>query len=166
MGPNLQRLVRFKSPSGDRFYGELGTEIETVRDNLMGLEVPVLSSVPATHNFQCVGINYKTHTGETGLSAGGYPVIFTKPPAKNVSDALAGPYDNIPINDACKMMDYEAELCIIIRKDYKNVKDPAEALSCIVGYTFGNVSSRFWQTPQRSGNQHGSAKSFDKLASL
>lgn len=35
-----------------------------------------------------------------------------------------------------------------------------------MGYTFGNVSSRFWQTPQRSGNQHGSAKSFDKLASL
>lgn len=45
MGPNLQRLVRFKSPSGDRFYGELGTEIETVRDNLMGLEVPVYGAI-------------------------------------------------------------------------------------------------------------------------
>lgn len=37
----------------------------------------------------------------------------------------------------------------------------------ILGYTAGNdVSSRYWQAPERSGNQHGSAKSFDKFAPI
>ncbi|XP_014554287.1 hypothetical protein COCVIDRAFT_39844 [Bipolaris victoriae FI3] len=162
MSPNFQCLIRFKSSSGDTFYGELGTEIDATRDNLIGLGVPVLSPVPATPIFQCVVINYKTHIGEVGLSAGDYPVIFTKSP-----DALAGPYDEIPINDACKLIDYEAEPSFIIGKDCKNVKDRAEALSCILGYTCGNdVSSRFWQMPEGSGNQHGSAKLFDKFAPL
>ncbi|OAL46310.1 fumarylacetoacetate hydrolase family protein [Pyrenochaeta sp. DS3sAY3a] len=186
MSTNFQRLVRFKSPNGDTFYGELGTGPEATHDSLIGLKVPVyevssildgnllvtdgrveiihevLCPLPAVPLFQCVGINYKTHIGESGLSAGKYPVIFTKPP-----DALAGPFDDIPINDACEMMDYEAELCFIIGKDCKDVKDRKEALSCIFGYTCGNdVSSRFWQMPERSGNQHGSAKSFDKFAPL
>ncbi|KAJ8117757.1 hypothetical protein OPT61_g1132 [Boeremia exigua] len=183
---NFQRLVRFKSPCGGTFYGELGTGVVATHDSLIGLEVPiygstsilddtpltldgsvktiqeVLSPVPATPIFQCVGINYKTHIGEAGLAVGDYPVVFTKPP-----DALAGPYDDIPINNACEMMDYEAELCFIICKDCKDVKDTTEALSCILGYTCGNdVSSRFWQMPERSGNQHGAAKSFDKFAPL
>jgi len=37
----------------------------------------------------------------------------------------------------------------------------------VLGYTAGNdVSSRYWQNPERSGNQHGSAKSFDKFAPI
>lgn len=28
------------------------------------------------------------------------------------------------------------------------------------------MSSRYWQNPERSGNQHGSAKSFDKFAPI
>jgi 2-keto-4-pentenoate hydratase/2-oxohepta-3-ene-1,7-dioic acid hydratase in catechol pathway len=31
-----------------------------------------------------------------------YPVVFMKPP-----DALAGPFEDIPIHAECKMMDYE-----------------------------------------------------------
>ena len=37
----------------------------------------------------------------------------------------------------------------------------------ILGYTAGNdVSSRYWQTQERSGGQHGSAKWFDKFAPI
>jgi 2-keto-4-pentenoate hydratase/2-oxohepta-3-ene-1,7-dioic acid hydratase in catechol pathway len=37
----------------------------------------------------------------------------------------------------------------------------------VLGYTAGNdVSSRYWQASERSGNQHGSAKSFDKFAPI
>lgn len=37
----------------------------------------------------------------------------------------------------------------------------------VLGYTAGNdVSSRYWQMPERSGNQHGPAKSFDKFAPI
>ena len=37
----------------------------------------------------------------------------------------------------------------------------------ILGYTVGNdVSSRWWQMPERSSNQPGAAKSFDKFAPI
>lgn len=37
----------------------------------------------------------------------------------------------------------------------------------ILGYSVGNdVSSRYWQRPERCGGQHGYAKSFDKFAPI
>lgn len=58
-------------------------------------------------------------------------------------------------------------MCFIIAKDCKNVTTDSEALSCVLGYTAGNdVSSRFWQMPEQSGNQHGPSKSFDKFAPI
>tara|TARA_R110002003_G_scaffold40_3_gene2575 strand:- start:884 stop:1381 length:498 start_codon:yes stop_codon:yes gene_type:complete len=65
------------------------------------------------------------------------------------------------------MMDYEAELCFIIGKDCKNVTESEDAMQYIFGYTTGNdVSSRYWQAPERSGNQHRTGKSFDKFAPI
>jgi len=52
--------------------------------------------------FVCVGLNYRQHAKEAGIAITPYPVIFTKPP-----DALAGPFEDIPIHFECKMMDYE-----------------------------------------------------------
>jgi len=47
------------------------------------------------------------------------------------------------------------------------VTESEDVFQYILGYTAGNdVSSRYWQMPERSGNQHGSAKSFDKFAPL
>jgi 2-keto-4-pentenoate hydratase/2-oxohepta-3-ene-1,7-dioic acid hydratase in catechol pathway len=61
----------------------------------------------------------------------------------------------------------QAELCFVIGKDCKNVTESEDAMQYILGYTAGNdVSSRYWQAPERSGNQHGSAKSFDKFAPI
>ncbi|CAL5873679.1 uncharacterized protein PFLUO_LOCUS7961 [Penicillium psychrofluorescens] len=61
----------------------------------------------------------------------------------------------------------EAELCLVLGKDCKNITADADFASYILGYTAGNdVSSRYWQMPERSGNQHGSAKSFDKFAPI
>lgn len=56
---------------------------------------------------------------------------------------------------------------MIIGKDLKNLADDEAATPYILGYTVGNdVSSRYWQMPERSGNQHGYAKSFDKFAPI
>lgn len=61
----------------------------------------------------------------------------------------------------------QAELCFIIGKDCKDVSGSEDAMQYIFGYTAGNdVSSRYWQVPERSGNQHGLAKSFDKFAPI
>jgi 2-keto-4-pentenoate hydratase/2-oxohepta-3-ene-1,7-dioic acid hydratase in catechol pathway len=122
----------------------------------------VLCPLPSVPIFVCIGLNYRQHAHEAGMAITPYPVVFTKPP-----DALAGPFEDIPVHRECKLMDYEAELCFIIGKDCKNVSEGEDAMQYIFGYTAGNdVSSRYWQQPERSGNQHASAKSFDKFAPI
>lgn len=82
-------------------------------------------------------------------------------------DTLAGPSENIPIHPEARDLDYEGELCIVIGKDVKNLSESDDPLSYVFGFTVGNdVSSRYWQNAQRSGGQHGPAKSFDKFAPI
>ncbi|KAJ6110219.1 hypothetical protein N7486_002454 [Penicillium sp. IBT 16267x] len=122
----------------------------------------ILCPIPSTPIFVCIGLNYKQHAQEANMAYGEYPVVFTKP-----ADALAGPFEDVPINPACLNMDYEAELCVILGKDCKNLTADADFPSYILGYTAGNdVSSRWWQMPERSSHQHGGAKSFDKFAPI
>jgi 2-keto-4-pentenoate hydratase/2-oxohepta-3-ene-1,7-dioic acid hydratase in catechol pathway len=104
--------------------------------------------------------------------------------------ALAGPYEDIPIDKDAKFLDYEVstviysdqrelaqlyvlihlfqcELSVIIGKDCKNLSDSDDPFDYVLGYTVGNdVSARFWQAPAQSGGQHAYAKSFDKFAPL
>ena len=88
--------------------------------------------------------------------------MFRKPP-----DALAGPMDDIHIHpDTQSMLDYEAELTVVIGKDAKNVSE-ADALNYVLGYTSGNdVSARNFQLPDTSGGQFCYAKSFDSFAPI
>lgn len=179
MAPIFQRLVRFRDPQGKIHYGEAPN-----KEELVGTQVPiytgdapwnlgsttqtaeiteVLCPLPSVPIIYGIGMNYKKHIEEVNLPVPQYPVIFTKPP-----DALAGPYEDIPIDSRCMNMDYEGELCVIIGSDCKNfIKGTHDPLDYILGYTIGNdVSSRFWQAPPQSGNQHGYAKSFDKFAPI
>lgn len=80
---------------------------------------------------------------------------------------MTGPYDDIPINPVAQNLDYEGELSVIIGKDIKNLPDTEDPLDYVLGYTVGNdISSRHWQNAERSGGQHGYAKSFDKFAPI
>lgn len=84
------------------------------------------------------------------------------------ADALAGPFEDIPIHKDCQsQLDYEGELTIVIGKDAKNVS-ASDAFSYVLGYTIGNdVSARNFQLPAvKSGGQFGYAKSFDKFAPI
>ncbi|KAF5021356.1 hypothetical protein F66182_6601 [Fusarium sp. NRRL 66182] len=179
-------LVRFRGEDGKVYYGEAGVASKHTKESLTGRVVPVfggadawdddfvltgeqqkiaetvtkvLCPVPSTPIFLCVGLNYKQHAEEAKMSYGEYPVIFTKP-----ADALAGPFEDVPVPSACDQMDHEAELCVVIGKDCKNLTADSDLSQYILGYTVGNdVSSRWWQWPERSGSQHGYAKSFDKF---
>ncbi|EXJ57736.1 uncharacterized protein A1O5_12526 [Cladophialophora psammophila CBS 110553] len=181
----FSRLVRFRNPAGQIFYGEVPGVDFVTQESLQGSKVAVykgetpfeddfgltghqeeiaevLAPLPYVPIFECVGVNYLKHVQETGGEPPKYPVIFKKP-----ADALAGPFEDIPIHPECQsQMDYEAELCVVIGKDCKNVTTE-EALNYVLGYTAGNdVSARYWQWRERSGGQHGSAKGFDKFAPI
>jgi len=179
---SVERFVRFVDKTGKIVYGEPAAS--QLSDRLEGVEVDVLSGDPftglsktgtraviskllspieSTPIFQCVGLNYAQHAKEANLAIPSYPVVFTKP-----ADALAGPYDDIPIHSStASQLDYEGELTVIIAKDGKNIPE-SEALSYVLGYTVGNdVSARNFQLPMSvSGGQFGYAKSFDKFAPI
>jgi acylpyruvate hydrolase len=88
----------------------------------------------------CVGLNYRGHIEETGAEVPEYPTLFTK-----FGDSLCGPYDDITLSPASSMVDWEAELTIVIGREARSVP-VASALDYIAGYTVADdVSMRDWQ---------------------
>jgi 2-keto-4-pentenoate hydratase/2-oxohepta-3-ene-1,7-dioic acid hydratase in catechol pathway len=83
------------------------------------------------------------------------------------ADALAGPFEDIPIPKCVRDLDYEGELCFVIGRDCKDLDESHEPSDYIVGFMVGNdVSAREWQTQETAGGQHHVAKSFDKFAPM
>jgi 2-keto-4-pentenoate hydratase/2-oxohepta-3-ene-1,7-dioic acid hydratase in catechol pathway len=61
----------------------------------------------------------------------------------------------------------QGELSFIIGRTCKNLTEKDDPLEYVLGYTVGNdVSSRYWQAPDRSASQAGYAKSFDMFAPI
>ncbi|KAI2639536.1 hypothetical protein GGS26DRAFT_272320 [Hypomontagnella submonticulosa] len=174
----FHNLIRFLDESLVEHYGDIkegsldnivGSRVETLHGDVYNL-VPdgqtavvheLLPPIVSAPIFVCIGLNYRDHAKEAELEVPPNPVVFTKP-----ADALAGPTSDIIVPADAKMMDYEAELCVIIGKTGKNIPED-EALSYVLGFTAGNdLSSRYWQRPPQSGGQYCFAKSFDGFAPL
>ncbi|OAL49780.1 fumarylacetoacetate hydrolase family protein [Pyrenochaeta sp. DS3sAY3a] len=178
MSDTFKRLVRFKGADGATWYGEALAGHDSVGKTLTVYdgELPwnltktdkkvevaeILCPLAQAPIIYGIGLNYKKHIEEANFPLPEHPTVFTKPPG-----ALAGPYEDIPVNPQCLNMDYEGEMCVIIGKDCKNFTVDDDPAAYVLGFTVGNdVSSRFWQMPGQSGNQHGYAKSFDKFAPI
>ncbi|KAH8808636.1 fumarylacetoacetate hydrolase family protein [Xylogone sp. PMI_703] len=204
---HFKRLVRFKDPEGLIYYGEapggvlgrdiVGKEVGIYEDPFAEGEsalitpqtkkvAELLSPIPQAAHIYGVGLNYKGHVVEASnevlkLPTPEYPLIFTKP-----VDALAGPFEDIPVDKECTLMDYEVsylpsnifpylrnakayiqgEFCVIIGKDCKNLAASENPLDYVLGFCASNdVSCRYWQMPERGG-QGGYAKGFDKFAPI
>ena len=110
----------------------------------------------------CIGLNYRHHAAESGLSAPEHPVLFIKNPA-----AVQNPGDPILLPQKLKSdsVDYECELAVVIGKTARNVSK-ADALSYVLGYTCANdVSARDWQK-NGGGGQWCRGKTFDTFCPL
>ncbi len=109
-----------------------------------------------------IGLNYKRHAAESGMTPPGYPVVFHK-----TLNSVQGPDGPIvlPRGGRCQKTDYECELAIVIGRDCKDAT-PNRALEYVFGYTCANdVSSREWQL-ERGGGQWSYGKSFDTFCPL
>lgn len=106
----------------------------------------------------CIGLNYRAHARETGMDLPKFPVVFMKNPS-----AACGHGDDVCIPSSCMKIpevDYEAELCVVIKKAAKNVSEE-EAFDYVLGYTCANdVSARRWQK-KAGGGQWVKGKGFD-----
>lgn len=91
--------------------------------------------------FVCIGSNYHDHIAEMAIPmVPTYPYAFMKP----VNNTKRGPGDAVAVPKKAKLMDWEAELGIVIGKTCSDVS-AADALSVVAGYVnFNDLSARDW----------------------
>jgi acylpyruvate hydrolase len=116
-------------------------------------EIVFLPPIPNPSKIVCLGMNYRAHVKEMGRELPKFPTIFAK-----FSNVLIGHKSSIVLPSVSNMVDYEAEMAIVIGRRAKNVK-PEDAFQYIAGYTvFNDVSVRDYQNRTLQWLQ---GKSFD-----
>jgi 2-keto-4-pentenoate hydratase/2-oxohepta-3-ene-1,7-dioic acid hydratase in catechol pathway len=101
----------------------------------------------------CVGLNYRGHAEEQGASVPGHPILFAKWPT-----ALIGAGDAIRLPRLSAMVDYEAELAVVIGTQVHGI-GAGEALDAVRGFACANdVTAR---DLQRADRQFTRSKSLD-----
>ncbi len=119
------------------------------------LFLPPVSSPP---KIVCLGLNFRDHAEESGAEIPDEPIIFMKP-----RTAIIGPGEPIIRPTFVKLLDYEAELAIVVGKKGRDIAI-SEAKKHVFGYTaFNDVSAREIQFKDRQWTR---GKSFDTFAPL
>lgn len=117
--------------------------------------VTLRAPVPRPGKIICLGHNYHDHPGATPPN---YPDIFAK-----FSNVIVGTHHPIVVPRASQMVDYEAELAVVIGKPARHVQ-PLAALDAVAGYTILNdVTARDYQKRQ---SQWSIGKSFDTFGPM
>ena len=137
---------------GTPFDGIRATEeVRALAD--VRLLAPVLPS-----KIVAVGLIYRNHARELGLSIPAEPLIFLKAPS-----ALNHPGGDVVLPRVSRRVDPEAELAVVIGRRAKDVKE-SDAPSVILGYAcFNDVTAR---DLQRKDGLYARAKGFDTFAPL
>jgi len=117
---------------------------------------PPVGFVP---KFLGIGLNYRDHAEETGMSIPELPIVFAK-----ASSCVSGPYDPILQPKGFERMDFEVELAAVIGTRAKDVPE-ARALEHVAGYCICNdVSER---SLQKGGpGEWIKAKSYDSFGPI
>ena len=128
-------------------------------------QVNLIAPLPPRQDFIALGLNYKTHVGDSGVAAGqptppDQPILFGK-----AASSLIGPEDEICFSRAVtKEVDWEVELAVIIGRACRNISRGA-AVDHIFGYTVANdVTARDLQF--LDGKQWYRGKSLDTFGPL
>lgn len=99
-----------------------------------------LAPVERPLHLLCIGTNYRDHIAEMGIAADPeYPYAFLKP-----LTTIAAPSGPVTLPGVSTMVDWEAELGVVIGRTARNV-DLADALDHVAGYVpLNDVSARDW----------------------
>ena len=112
---------------------------------LSGFRVPlseVKLTAPVLYPQKLIGIgfNYRDHAEETSTPLPEEPLFFAM-----FASAITGPFDPITKPTNTRMLDYEAELALVIGKAGRHIPEE-RALEHVAGYTvFDDVSARNFQ---------------------
>ena len=107
----------------------------------------------------CIGLNFKDHAEESGMTPPTEPVVFFK-----ATSAMVGPNDDLVLPRGGEKTDWEVELAVIIGKKTSYVEE-ADAMDYVAGYCLHNdYSERAFQIER--GGQWVKGKSCDTFAPL
>ena len=123
-------------------------------------EVRLLSPITTNQQFVCQGINYASHVRESGMDPAKIPfnTIFTK-----ASSCLTGPHDDVVRPAHVKLLDYEIELGLVMKRSVTQARaiTPDNLHEVLAGVTIVNdVSARDVQLPQMQFYKGKSYRSF------
>ena len=91
-------------------------------------------------DFLAIGLNYRSHILGSKSKEPKEPIVFNKS-----CGSIQGPYDPIKKPNSAKKMDYECEICVVISKEGKYIKE-SDAQDYVFGYCIVNdISERSWQ---------------------
>ena len=128
-------------------------------------EVKLIPPLAPRQDFIALGLNYRTHVGDSGVAAGqptppDRPILFGK-----AASSVIGPGDEICFSRAVtNEVDWEVELAVIIGRAGRNISRGA-AVDHIFGYTVANdVTARDLQF--LDGKQWYRGKSLDTFCPL
>ncbi len=107
------------------------------------------------HQVFGIGLNYREHAKEMGLSNPPAPMVFTK-----FASSLVGQHAKVPV--VSEKTDWEAELVVVIGAGGRNI--PLDrALDAVAGYTVGqDISDRILQM-EGPHAQYSMGKSFENF---
>lgn len=109
--------------------------------------------VPNPKKVFAIGLNYRSHAGESGMAVPPAPLTFTKFPS-----CLVGPTADVVLSGGA--VDWEVELVVVIGKGGKNIAESA-AWDHVAGITLGqDISDRMVQMVG-APPQFSLGKSFD-----
>jgi acylpyruvate hydrolase len=122
------------------------------RESLIPLaDVALKAPIPRPGKILCLGHNYQDHTSTSASPE--YPTIFGK-----TANTVCAPGEVVTIPPVTRMVDYEAELAVVIGRRGKAIQQE-NAYDFVAGYTiFNDVSARDYQ---KRTTQWMLGKSFD-----
>lgn len=102
----------------------------------------------------CIGRNYAAHAAELGNPMPKEPMLFLKP-----SSSMIGPEQAIVLPEYSNRVEHEGELAVVIGKKCAHLRDEADPLQYVFGYTcLNDVTAR---DLQKADVQFTRAKGFD-----
>lgn len=135
------------SDFGPEFFAAGGPELvrpaiaDSARPVVEAVATRVGAPVVKPGKIVCIGLNYRDHALETGLSVSSNPAVFLK-----ATNTLIGPFDEVRIPRGSTKTDWEVELGVVIGRTCRYVSDADEALQAVAGYMVSHdVSERAFQ---------------------
>ncbi|MEM7140954.1 MAG: fumarylacetoacetate hydrolase family protein [Actinomycetota bacterium] len=137
---------------------ELGATLGDATPTGALADVTLDAPITRPRNSMAIGLNYQKHAAEADMELPENPMVFTKFPS-----CIVGPTADVDMRG--DMVDYEAELVVVIGKDGKDIA-LADAYDHIAGFTIGqDISDRPAQFMAKPAH-FALGKSFDTYGPL